>query len=522
MEKFTLARDIIQFHFGDLYAQVFWQLCTHGACSFRELVKRSNLPTVKVRTAVAVLLQHDAACAFEKVGAQPCLKRPWNLPDYEESDVLFEAKETEVLLRLRYPRFTQLARDYYGETGEILAQVLLERGCLPFNDIIEVGISKGRLKSSAAADSVLRHMIEDRVVQLVGYELTEPSVKSKFVTSGSKRRREDIEQSVKTEIESMEDDNNSEKTFSQNRLEVYRLSTHSLNRILKHEAFIDLIVHIVRENSRMAASCMRALLSLTRREDEYLESNHSVPVQKESILEELRNHKTSSSDLVTSDQLSEVLSLLREERYGFITPIGTSSYVADLGKMSSTLKQRATEQLILKRYGTSGLRIFRLLLDKGSVEQRQLLEYAMLPGNSGRERLYAMLRDGYVVVNEIPSSSDYKSSRSFFLWSIDISQVHEHVLGHAYKATLNMLTRLIELYDNFGALVGFHGYYGILEASETFLISHQSDTHLLTGTNVNASNPEFLEQVRKLQQQIALYEVSILRLDKNIMCMRDF
>ncbi|GJQ11299.1 hypothetical protein GpartN1_g3090.t1 [Galdieria partita] len=523
MEKYLLSREIINFHFGELYGQIFWSLSTYGTCGFKELVKLSGVSAEKVKQAVAVLLQHNVVCAYERDSGRVFMNKPWNLDGEEGVEVVFEAKVEEVLLRLRFPRFIQLAREYYGETGEVLCQILLERGLLSFEDVIQVGITHGRLKSSAVADSILHKMIDDNFVCVAGCEYHEKNEKDILASpSGMKRKRSTSSDS----FPGREEDGvqNSSESFRFAQLELYRVSTNFLNRILRHEAFLDLVVHTVRENCRMVANCFRAILSLTRREDECFESEQSLPVQRDAILDEIRNQMASSSELVTVDQLNEALNVLQDERYNFISGIGMSSFVVEIRKIRQLLKQRATEHLILKRHGASGLRIYRLLLDKGAVEQRQLLEFAMLPGTTAREKLYAMFRDGYVVVNEIPSSSDYKSSRSFFLWSVDMSHVFTNVLCHAYKATMNMLIRLRTLHAEFTRLLGSN-LYCVSEELEAVSIQQEIlERHLpgqTSNMNLSSASLELKERLEKLQQRMGLYEVSILRLDKNIMCLRD-
>lgn len=515
-----LSREIVNFHFGEVYGNIFWCLATNGACGLRELAKLSGVSSAKVKQAIAFFLQHNLVTAYEKESGRVFVNKPWNSEKEEGFEVLFEAKIEETLLRLRFPRFIQLSREHYGETGEVLCQILLERGLLSFDDVIQVGITQGRLKSSAAADSVLHKMIADKFVCRAGYEYYEKDEEP--LSTGMKRKRatneaQSYEREEDTSREVFDDSN-----YTQ--LELYRISTSFLNRILRHEAFLDMVVHTVRENSKMVAACFRAILSLIRKEDDSFEGEQSVPVQRDAILDEMRSQTPSAAEMVTVDHLNEALDVLQEERYGFVSRIGLSSFVVEIRKMSQLLKQRAVEQLILKRHGTPGLRIFRLLVDKGSVEQRQLLELAMLPGTTARERLYAMFKDGYVVVNEIPCSSDYKSSRSFFLWSVNMKQLFKNVLCHAYKATLNMLLRLKTLHADFSRLVG-PNLYCVSEEVDTVAIQQEIlERHAFgqsSNTNFGSISLELKEELEKLQQRMGLYEVSILRLDRNIMCVRD-
>ncbi len=50
------------------------------------------------------------------------------------------------------------------------------------------------------------------------------------------------------------------------------------------------------------------------------------------------------------------------------------------------------------RFGASGLRIFRLLLLKGQLEQKQVADFSMLSPRETRELLYRMLKGGFLAL----------------------------------------------------------------------------------------------------------------------------
>jgi transcription initiation factor IIE alpha subunit len=46
----------------------------------------------------------------------------------------------------------------------------------------------------------------------------------------------------------------------------------------------------------------------------------------------------------------------------------------------------------------AGMRIFRMLLDKKQLEQKQIAEFAMVPVRDAREVLYKMLKAGFLAL----------------------------------------------------------------------------------------------------------------------------
>ena len=49
-----------------------------------------------------------------------------------------------------------------------------------------------------------------------------------------------------------------------------------------------------------------------------------------------------------------------------------------------------------ERFGSKSLRIFRLILLKTMLEQKQVADVAMIPGKEAKELLYTLLAEGFV------------------------------------------------------------------------------------------------------------------------------
>jgi len=65
-------------------------------------------------------------------------------------------------------------------------------------------------------------------------------------------------------------------------------------------------------------------------------------------------------------------------------------------------KQRIAESIIQDKLGYLGLRIFKLLLIKKRLDQKQISELCMVPLKETLECLYGLLRLNYVQLQEFP------------------------------------------------------------------------------------------------------------------------
>ena len=103
--------------------------------------------------------------------------------------------------------------------------------------------------------------------------------------------------------------------------------------------------------------------------------------------------------------------------------------------------------MVRDRFGGPACRIFRLLLMKRNLEQKQIAEMvfyhvylrrnanfsidfqAMISVKDTRELLYKLLKAKYVQIQEVARTSDHAPSRTFYLWRVDLPYVEEQVGG---------------------------------------------------------------------------------------------
>jgi DNA-directed RNA polymerase III subunit RPC3 len=121
---------------------------------------------------------------------------------------------------------------------------------------------------------------------------------------------------------------------------------------------------------------------------------------------------------------------------------GGGSYAINLSGIVERLKRQYAESIIEQKHGQIGCRIFRMLLMKKMLEQKQIAEFAMIPMHEARTLLYKMLEDEVVELQEVPKHSDYAPSRTFFLWNVKLNLVYEKLTSNMYQTCHKLRLRL--------------------------------------------------------------------------------
>ncbi|CAM9806513.1 unnamed protein product [Scytosiphon promiscuus] len=172
-------------------------------------------------------------------------------------------------------------------------------------------------------------------------------------------------------------------------------------------------------------------------------------------------------------------------------------YVVNMANMVQYIRSNLVKCTARDRYGKETARILEILLQNKFLDQQQVGEMAMIPPGDARERLYRLLRDRMVSVQEVPKRADRNPNTTFYLWTIKHDQVAQVVLDSLYKAMLNMRLRRNFVYSN-----------------DKELFIHDAAARLS-----NDADRERLDQVRRSLDRL---DTALLRLDENLMFFNTF
>ncbi|KAJ8589730.1 hypothetical protein M405DRAFT_873883 [Rhizopogon salebrosus TDB-379] len=460
-----LCVQIVRSHFGPLAANVASALLTRGRLSLAQLTRYTKMKPRSVRAAILALVQHNIL---------------WHSNTEEEGEML-EFNTLDCLMRLRFGRFVWQAEQLFGPSGAEIVQLILDHGKLQPPDLISK-LSIYNPKSSSLYSQTLYKLISGAYLKpstllshnsprdkRIKYEAEEKAKIAGFPTAKELREaKETAEARLKREEEEAESvglkrrpkdqmgHRSSKRKAPEEDMvddEVYfRLNFDKFNIYIRNK----LIEMAAGERfNRSAALVMRAALKSTEAKQKSVSDTRSEPASTAGIAMLISDDENLSTGLATSTKKPSNASLVKDY-IGLMsavdnpTPAGTASsfitltnnkvYV-EFGIISSRLRRRVLEAVARERHGDDGVRIVRLLLDVGKMDEKQIAKVAMMPNSVVRPLLSALSSDFLISTQEVPRSADRNPTRTFYLWHVDLHKAYSTLLGHLYKTLYNIGTR---------------------------------------------------------------------------------
>ncbi|KAI9446641.1 hypothetical protein H4582DRAFT_1907274 [Lactarius indigo] len=461
----NVCAQIIHSHFGQFTSIVVSTLLSRGRLPFPQLVRYSNLKPRTVRAAILVLIQHNIL---------------WHATS-EDGGEVFEVNTNECLARLRFGRYVWLAEQCFGTlVCASIVQLILDHGKLRPPDIISHLARQGSKESAACAQAlhglvtssylkpstILSHISpQDKRIL---YEAEEKAKIAGFPTAKELRQAREVAiDRLKREEEEAEkvglkskghvssrpskrvkvSDENAVDDDVYFRVNYAKFNTHIRNKLIEaaaRERFND-----------GAASVLKATLKATESNQKTITDIRSDPTTAANISMQLEHAHALASGLVLSTRKPKNIVLIKAylNMLAFVdnpTPTGRgSSFVSlsgskvyvEFGIIASRLRRRVLEAVTRERHGDEGVRILRLLIDSGKVDEKQISKLTMIAPKDVRPLLSAMSAESLISIQEVPKSADRNPTRMFFLWYVDLPKACSVLLGNLYKTLYNINVR---------------------------------------------------------------------------------
>lgn len=166
---------------------------------------------------------------------------------------------------------------------------------------------------------------------------------------------------------------------------------------------------------------------------------------------------------VRLEQVKQHLLLLSGDNRGFVKQVGGAgrySWTVDFEALGEFLKEHELDTIIFAKFQEKGIRLSRILREKGRLEEKQISNLALMKPNDVRTLLVEMQMAGFVDIQEVPKDAQRVATKAFFLWYFDAERVTKLVTDGIYKAMSRALQRLdVERFRDKVAL-------GVLERSD--------------------------------------------------------
>ncbi|KAI1382765.1 RNA polymerase III subunit RPC82-domain-containing protein [Hypoxylon trugodes] len=206
-------------------------------------------------------------------------------------------------------------------------------------------------------------------------------------------------------------------------------------------------------------------------------------------------------------QMRQHLLILAESKEGFVRHCGGNDYgqwTVDFEPLLQHLKFVELDTIIENRFGRQGLRLTRILREKGKIDDKTLPGLALMKKPDVHVKMAEMEMAGFLDVQEVPRDNNRAAARTIFFWFFDLDRTLQRILDNTYKSMVRCFQRLdVERLKK----------KSVLELTERRDVQGNEE-NTLRGDVYN-EYLQFIELEKKLLSQVA-------RLDDIVAVFRDF
>ena len=142
------------------------------------------------------------------------------------------------------------------------------------------------------------------------------------------------------------------------------------------------------------------------------------------------------------DQMRQHLLLLSESKLQFVRHCGRGQWTVDFQPLIQQLREVELDVVIERTAGRQGLRLVRILRQKGKLDEKTLPTIALVRKPDVQNKMLEMQMAGFVDIQEVPRDSSRTANRTLFLWFSDTDRALDQLLDNTYKTVLRCLQTL--------------------------------------------------------------------------------
>ncbi|VDK47350.1 unnamed protein product, partial [Cylicostephanus goldi] len=415
-----LCQVLLEEHFGKTVSAV-------GAALLREagplpaimLRLRGQVKLNTVRKSLAILIQHSIV-SFKLDSAMR---------------TFYSIDRSSILAFCKAPRCCLIVKTLYGGLAEAICEELFSYGRLTCSDCIR------------KVSQRLEQPLNDKFVRLTESQfiIKCPPVASSL--KGCPQFETSYDPYIMPEVilQGSPDDAGESRKRKQPQPEgdegiYWRMNWMRFDRYIRDEMTLDLLVPKVGwwSDLEFAIKPAKASQTLTRTVRSLLKANEirTLPLTTiNTLFDIMRCVKENELELERPD-VEKALRVLVDESRGVVRKSGDSGgglFVIDFERAVEQICQFHIESLIREQLESRAVRIFRLLQQRGHLEEDQIEKLTMMSGKETRELLYAMLEEGYVSTKPIGRTNDFAPARTFVLYYVDMPQTVRGLVEYTCK-----------------------------------------------------------------------------------------
>ena len=121
---------------------------------------------------------------------------------------------------------------------------------------------------------------------------------------------------------------------------------------------------------------------------------------------------------------------------------GREVWKVPLKALTRRLRDQEICHIVKARFGEVAVRLVRILMEKGKMDERFLQEAALVTAKDARKVLAQLQKAGLIEVQEVPRETQRLPNRTYYLWFYDRDRCQQTVLERIYKSMARCLQRL--------------------------------------------------------------------------------
>nr|XP_041577045.1 DNA-directed RNA polymerase III subunit RPC3 [Taeniopygia guttata]XP_041577046.1 DNA-directed RNA polymerase III subunit RPC3 [Taeniopygia guttata]XP_041577047.1 DNA-directed RNA polymerase III subunit RPC3 [Taeniopygia guttata]XP_041577048.1 DNA-directed RNA polymerase III subunit RPC3 [Taeniopygia guttata]XP_041577049.1 DNA-directed RNA polymerase III subunit RPC3 [Taeniopygia guttata]XP_041577050.1 DNA-directed RNA polymerase III subunit RPC3 [Taeniopygia guttata]XP_041577051.1 DNA-dire len=446
--ELRLCSLLLRENFGEIVEKVGNSLLRTGPRPLRLLVGDTGLLPDQVKKALCVLLQHGLA----RYAPQP------------RGPVEYEARSRRVLRLLRYPRYIYTAKTLYGDPGELLVEELLLHGHLPMSaavarvaERLTETMEDGKSMDVSEVSATFVRLADTHFIQRCpAPPALPPEVppdarvpppapasedKDRFLVprlglggKGKRRHSCDEEEEGEHRAKRQKQEGGSSEPPPDDGI-YWQVNLERFHQHFRDQALVSAVASRMDQTSSEVVRTMLRMSEVTTASG----ASHTQPLSSNEIFRSLP-----AGYNISKAVLDQYLALLADDPLEFVGKAGDSgggTYTVNLHKALVSLATATLESIVEERFGSRCARIFRLLLRKKHLEQKQVEDFAMIPAKEAKDMLYRMLSENLVALQEIPKTPDHAPSRTFYLYTVNVMAAARMLLHRCYQSVANLMER---------------------------------------------------------------------------------
>jgi DNA-directed RNA polymerase III subunit RPC3 len=203
-------------------------------------------------------------------------------------------------------------------------------------------------------------------------------------------------------------------------------------------------------------------------------------------------------------QLRQHLLLLAESSQRFVRHCGQDEWTVDFESLMRTLREAELDAVIERTSGRQGLRLVRILRANGKLDEKALMNLALMRKAEVQQKMVEMQKAGFVQIQEVPRDNKSDVKKSFFLWFCDVDKSYIKLMDNSYKSMVRCLQVLEVLRQ---------------KEKDVLLLTRRTD---VKGREKDVMRKEYYDRYSRFQENERKLFTQIMRLDDLTALLRDF